>query len=150
MKDFSINFTVDQSAGEVFNAITNVRGWWSQGLKGNSLAQGDEFEYRHGQVHYSRHRLTELVPGRKVVWLTVDSKLTFVADTSEWNGTMIVFEISEDKNGTTLTFTHRGLTPDQACYEGCSNGWAYYIDSLRQLIITGKGKPDRPETGLAD
>ena len=32
--DFKITFVVDQTANEVFNAIKNVRGWWSEELEG--------------------------------------------------------------------------------------------------------------------
>ncbi|MGZ3872925.1 MAG: SRPBCC family protein [Mucilaginibacter sp.] len=142
MKNFDLTFTVAQSPQEVFDGIINVRGWWSSGLEGESELLGDEFIYRHGEIHYSKHRLTEVVPYTKVVWLTLEGSINFVDDKTEWNNTTIVFDITENKGETTLHFTHIGLTPELACYNGCSRGWSYYIDSLKKLITTGTGTPD--------
>ncbi|MBS1508327.1 MAG: SRPBCC domain-containing protein [Bacteroidetes bacterium] len=142
-KDFTLTFYVNQSPREVFNAITNVRGWWSEALEGNSAALHDEFVYRHGDIHYSKHRLTEVVQDQKVVWLTLDSKLTFAKKQDEWNGTQMVFAITRaDK--TKLEITHQGLVPDFECFENCSKGWTYYLqNSLLPLITSGKGNPDK-------
>jgi hypothetical protein len=39
-----------------------------------------------------------------------------------------------------------GLVPAFECFEACSRGWSFFVgESLRQLITTGKGKPDRKE-----
>lgn len=142
MKAYKISFSVIQTPEEVFTAINLVRDWWGP-VKGNSQKAGDEFEYRHGDVHYSKHRIAEMVPNQKVVWLTVDSQLNFVQQKDEWNGTKIVFEIAEKDDLTTLTFTQEGLTPALECYGGCSGAWGFYVgESLRDLIINGKGKPD--------
>ena len=40
--------------------------------------------------------ITELVPGKKVVWHVSDSQLNFEKDKSEWTGTEIVFEINKN------------------------------------------------------
>ncbi|MBL4678888.1 MAG: SRPBCC domain-containing protein [Mucilaginibacter sp.] len=143
MEDLKISFTVSETPHEVFEAVTNVRGWWSATLEGESAHQGDEFIYRHGDLHYSRHRLTEVVPDKKVVWLTTDSSINFVDDKTEWTGTTIIFEIGRKDGETTLEFTHYGLVPALACFEACSGGWRYYIESLRQLIVSGEGHPDK-------
>lgn len=84
-QNFQITFLVDQSTEEVFNAVNNARGWWSEELEGNSEKLNDEFSYRHGELHYSKHKLTEVIPNEKIVWLTVDSKLSFVEKQEEWN-----------------------------------------------------------------
>ena len=145
-KSFNITFLVDQIPGEVFNAINNVRGWWSEELEGSSEKLNDEFIYRHGDIHYSKHKLIELIPDKKIVWLTLDSKLTFVEKQDEWNGTKMVFEISKQDDRTKLDITHLGLVPDFQCYDGCSKGWTYYLkNSLLLLITTGKGKPDQKQ-----
>ncbi|QKJ32764.1 SRPBCC domain-containing protein [Mucilaginibacter mali] len=141
-QNFSKTFTVDKTPEEVFNAISNVCSWWTENLEGASQNLNDEFEVRFGDVHYSRQKLSEVIPGKRMVWLITDSKLTFVEDHHEWTGTETVFEISAVDNKTQLTFTHKGLTPKFQCYNGCSSGWTYYINSLHQFIETGKGVPD--------
>jgi hypothetical protein len=142
-QNYVTSFTVDQSPEEVFAAVNNVRGWWSEEIEGSTDKLGAEFAYRHKDIHYSTHRITEWVPGQKVVWRVLESRLNFVADKSEWNGTDIIFEIGKKDNRTELRFTHAGLVPAFECYETCSNAWAFYINqSLFTLISAGKGEPD--------
>ena len=142
-KDFNIYFLVDQSPKEVFDAVNNVRGWWSEALEGNSEKLLDEFSYRHGTSHYSKHKIVEMIPNEKVVWLTLESNLTFVEKKDEWNGTFMIFEINKQGDKTKLDITHQGLVPAFQCFDSCSKGWTYYLqNSLLPLITTGKGKPD--------
>jgi len=146
-KDYTASFTVDQSPEEVFNAINNVRGWWSGEIDGRTDKLGAKFTYRYEDVHRSTQRITELVPGKKVVWHVLDAKINFAKDKSEWNGTDIVFEIARKANKTELRFTHVGLVPAIECYGKCSGAWGFYIkDSLRSLITTGKGDPNQKES----
>lgn len=87
--------------------------------------------------------MTEVIPNEKIVWLTLDSKLTFVEKQDEWNGTKMFFEISQQGDKTQLDITHFGLVPNFQCYDACSKGWTHYLkNSLLPLITTGKGKPD--------
>ena len=142
-QNFSLSFLVDQTPKEVFDAVNNVRGWWSEALEGNSEKLHDVFIYRHGEFHFSKHKLIEIIPDEKVVWQTLDSKLTFVEKQNEWNGTKVIFEISKLGDKTKLDFTHDGLVPNFECYNSCLKGWTYYLEnSLLLLITTGIGKPD--------
>jgi uncharacterized protein YndB with AHSA1/START domain len=142
-RDLTIDMVVAQSPQDVFNAINNVVGWWSADFNGSSHQLGDEFEVRFGDVHYSRQRLVEVVPGEKVVWLVTDSHLSFLDDKSEWTGTTIRFELSTPDTNTHLHFTHVGLVPDIECFGDCSNGWnQYLLHSLLPLITTGLGYPN--------
>jgi hypothetical protein len=144
-KDFSTIITVNATPQKAFNAINSVTKWWTENLEGRSEKVNDEFTVRFGDVHVSTQKLTELVPGKKVVWLVTKSKLNFVKKEDEWTGTTIIFEISEKGNKTQITFTHKGLA-DYECYTACSGAWTEYIrDSLLALVNTGKGQPTPKE-----
>lgn len=144
--NYSTTFTVDQTPHEAFTAINNVRGWWTQNLEGNTERINDEFEVRFADIHYSKQKLVELIPDRKVVWQVEDSYLSFLNDKSEWTGTKIVFVVAEKGDQTEVRFTHEGLIPMIECYDACSNAWGGYISgSLRKLITTGTGQPDAKE-----
>ena len=141
-QDFTLAFTADQTPEEVFDAINNVPAWWSGEVEGDTAKLGSEFSYRVAGAHYSKQKITESVPGKKVVWHVTDARLEFVKDKEEWKGTDIVFDIARKGDKTELRFAHEGLAPDFECYEGCSNGWNLLVNgNLRKLIATGEHQP---------
>jgi len=139
--DYTTTILVDQTPKEVFNAINNVRGWWQGEIEGSTDKLNDEFTYHMAEIHFSKQKLIEVIPDKKVVWLVMESKLNFIKKKSEWTGTKISFEISKKENKTQIHFTHMGLVPEIECYGGCSSAWSQLIEqSLFSLITTGKGK----------
>jgi hypothetical protein len=145
---FATTFSVDQTPEEVFHAINDVRGWWSEETKGATDKLGAEFKYHYEDVHRCRMKITEFVPGKRVVWLVLDNYFNFTEDKTEWTGTKVIFEVSKKDNKTQLRFTHEGLVPEYECFNVCSNAWGSYINSsLRSLIETGKGRPNQKEKG---
>lgn len=142
-ENFTVAFSVDQTPKEAFDAINNVRGWWSGEVEGETDKVGAEFTYRYKDVHRTTQKITELVPGKKVVWHVTESDLSFVKDKAEWIGTDIIFDISSQNGKTQVRFTHAGLAPQIECYGNCSNAWGVLIrGNLRNLIATGKNQPD--------
>jgi len=141
-QDYTTSFTVSQTPNEVFDAINNVRGWWSGEVEGHTDKPGAEFTYRVPDAHFSKQKITEFVPGKKVVWHVSDARLGFVKDKSEWKGTDVVFDIAKNGDKTEVRFTHKGLAPAYECFNDCSNAWGMLVNgNLRKLITTGKPQP---------
>jgi hypothetical protein len=144
--NFTATFSVDQTPEEVFHAINNVRGWWSEDIEGDTDKANAEFTYRYQDAHRCRIKVTELVPAETVAWRVVDNYFDFTQDKAEWKDTEIHFEINPRGGETEIRFTHVGLVPEYECFDICSNSWGFYLyTSLRALIRTGHGLPNRKE-----
>jgi len=148
--DFNTTLLVDQTPNEAFNAINNVRGWWSEEIEGGTDKLNDEFNYHYEDVHCCKMKLIEVIPDKKVVWRVLENYFKFTEDETEWTGTKIIFDISEKDDKTQIRFTHEGLVPEYECFEVCKSAWTNYIqNSLQKLITTGTGLPngrDKPQT----
>jgi len=140
--NFTTALLVDETPEEVFNAVNNVRGWWSQEIEGDTDKLNAEFIYHYKDVHISKMKITEFVPGKRITWLVMENYFNFTNDKNEWKGNKIIFEINQKGNKTELQFTQEGLVPAYECYDVCHDAWTNYIQkSLRSLITTGKGQP---------
>lgn len=137
--NFSTTIEVPQSPEEVYNAITHVPKWWSRDYSGQSSRLNDEFIIHHPNQHYSKQKLIEVTPGKKVIWLVTESNLNWIKDNkAEWTNTKMIFEINTEGNKTLLHFIHEGLTPEKECYAMCQRGWSMIIrDWLYHYITTG-------------
>lgn len=143
-QNFTTTLLVDNTPEEAFNAIRNVRGWWSglhaETFEGGAEKVGDEFTfYAGGGAHYSKQKLIELNPYTRIAWLVTDSRLSFVENEKEWTGTQICFDISTQDDKTKIVFTHLGLVPEFECYGSCAPAWTQYVQQqLFNWITTGK------------
>jgi hypothetical protein len=77
---YTASFTVDQSPQAVFDAINNVRGWWSQAEEGDTDKLGAVFYHHYQDVHRCTLKITEFVPGEKVVWRVLHNDFNFIKD----------------------------------------------------------------------
>jgi len=138
-KSYAATIEVAQLPKEVFNAINDVTKWWSKDFEGNSTKLNDEFIINHPNQHYSKQKLVEVIPGKKVVWLVTESKLNWITNNKEeWTNTKMIFEISTKGDKTVLHFTHEGLVREKECYAMCEKGWDIIIkDWLFHLITVG-------------
>ena len=145
--DFTTAILVDQTPEEAFNAINNVSGWWTgkPGIEGSTDKLNDEFTYVYEPHHYSKQKITELIPGKRLVWLVTDCNMPWYSDKKEWANTKLIFDLKENNGVTDLKFTHEGLTPDVECYKDCEPGWTHWIKtSLQSYLTTGQGVFRKP------
>lgn len=140
-KNFHRSITVNASADEAMKKISQVTGWWAKNVKGKSEKLNDTFAVDFGKT-YVDFTITELTPGKKVVWKVTDCNLHWINNKKEWNNTEVVFELSEKGNQTKIDFTHIGLTPGIECYKDCEAGWSeHFGESLVKFINEGTGMP---------
>ena len=145
-KNFSTSILVEQSPKEVFKAVTNVRGWWSEEITGNAEKVDDIFEYHFRDIHRCKVKIVEAIPDQKIVWLVLENHFNFTKDEDEWTGNKMIFEISRKDDKTLLHMTQVGLVPEYECYEVCNTAWTNYVqNSMYKLITTGKGEPNSNE-----
>lgn len=140
-KHYTAAIEFEKSPGDVFQYLTDVSKWWGgKDFEGQCKQLHDEFIINHPGAHYSKQKLTEVVPVERIVWLVTESKLNWLeTNKGEWTNTRMVFELLDKGNKTRLLFTHEGLVPAMECYERCSQGWETVIkDWLFTFITTGK------------
>ena len=138
-KSYTATLEVDQSPGKVFCDICNVSEWWSQDFTGHSSKLNDEFIIMHAGAHYSKQRLFEFIPDKKVVWLVTESYLDWLdGNKAEWTNTKLVFELNTAGDKTVLHFTHEGLVPEKECYSRCAEGWDMVIKMWLLNLIVGR------------
>jgi len=144
---YRYRFTVSQSPEAVWAAVADPKSWWSQEIEGSPAQIGAEVHYHYRDVHRCTFRVTEALPGRRLVWHVTENQFNFTQDRAEWVGTDVVFDLVPQAGGTEVTFTHRGLVPAYECFEICRDAWTAYLGgSLRKRIETGVGEPNPLES----
>jgi hypothetical protein len=144
-QDYKCSFTAAISAEEAMEHISDVQAWWAKHFEGNSSLLHDVFTVRFGGAAgtFVTFEITELIPGKKVVWYVTDCYLHWIADKHEWTGTSISWELGPAAEGTRITMTHHGLVPDAECFEDCRRGWDHHIkDSLVKYLTEQVGLPE--------
>ncbi|HRH39662.1 MAG TPA: SRPBCC domain-containing protein, partial [Flavobacteriales bacterium] len=126
--NYTTSFIVQRTVREVHDAICRVTAWWTINTDGNTNAVGDEFTVQFADVHRTKQRITEMVPGQRIVWHVSESHLPWLKDAEEWKGTDIIFDIAAEGAGARLAVTHVGLTPQVECFAQCEKGWNFFID----------------------
>lgn len=145
MDHYQQSFIAQAPPAALYAALTTpegLRGWWTQECE-VATAVGGILHFRFGGTHKAM-RIERLEPGRAVRWLCTAAHIDLdqLTHKDEWVGTQLVFDLTPDGQGQTrLDFEHRGLVPAFECYDLCSNGWRYFLGSLRQFVETGHGTP---------
>jgi len=139
--DYHCSITVAVTAREAEKKINQVSAWWAKNMDGKAEKLDDQFTVRFGET-FVKFRISEYIPGKKVVWLVTDCLLHWQNDKTEWTNTQAIWELSENKGTTQINFTHQGLVPEVECYSNCVKGWDQHIKgSLHTFLAGGMGQP---------
>ncbi len=140
-QNYQSSIAADFTPGEAFEAINQVHEWWAKNIEGSTEKLNDVFTVNFSGGTFVTFKITESIPGKNQRQVT-DCYLPWLKDKTEWNGTIVMFEISVVGDETQITMTHVGLVPEIECYGGCEAGWnQYFKGSLLQLLTTHAGVP---------
>ncbi len=118
----------------VYAALTSAHAIsrWYAPCSGDANA-GGQLTFHFGDA-IVRIDVADAIPDRQVRWaVTVSEPLP------EWEGTSIEFVLTDECDGTTLGFCHRGLLASCECFDMCRAGWEQYLPSLRDYVERGAG-----------
>ena len=139
-QDFNCSFAANINADDAIKKISTVSDWWGVTFIGTAEKKNDKFVIKMGNDAFFNCTVSELIPGKKVVWSVGDCNMPWYSNKKEWSNTKMIFDISETDGTTTINFTHEGLTPDIECFKDCEPGWTHWIKtSLFSYFMTGKG-----------
>jgi uncharacterized protein YndB with AHSA1/START domain len=141
--NFQSTIHIKASSSDVFKALTSeISKWWTKEFKGQSRNMLDEFTVRFGSSHKTMV-VVGVIQDIRVVWECLDAVIDLpeLDNKSEWEGTRMGWTIDEEDSYTNLSLMHVGLTPELECYQVCEQGWNTYMQSLKQYLETGTGKP---------
>ncbi|RYZ89828.1 MAG: SRPBCC domain-containing protein [Proteobacteria bacterium] len=142
MSDITHSLGIQAPIAEVYKALSTIDGlsrWWTSDTTGESVP-GKEIKFNflsldkvlRGSITM---RVENLEKDKLVKWRCVDGP-------PEWIGHEFFFELSYKGTETMVKFSHRGWREVVDFTYHCSMKWATYLLSLRDLVTTGKGRPN--------
>lgn len=138
--NFNISITAKISPEAALEKINQIPKWWGVIIEGNTAKLNDQFVIKMGSEAFFNCTITEMIPGKRVVWAIGDCYMPWYKNKKEWSDTRLIFEITENNITTEVHFIHEGLTSELECYNDCKPGWTHWIqNSLFSYFTTGEG-----------
>lgn len=141
--DIKHHLQLKATTQQVYEAITTQQGfegWWSQVCHiASNVGELSFMKFiKEDRVVGMYFRIDELQTDKKVAW-------TCVQDGNPcWVNTKLTFEIAKTNDGCSLTFIHHNFEAkwkDTPPYTMTSEGWTFFMNSLKSYCETGKGQP---------
>ncbi|WP_299938650.1 SRPBCC domain-containing protein [uncultured Pelagimonas sp.] len=107
--------------------------WWSTRVEKTPTGATVRFGNSHVTFDFGTRDGT-------YVWTCTDAHMIIedVADTTEWQGTSLIWQILPDGDGSRITLSHLGLTPQLACNDVCTRGWQHFFESSLLAHLSGQ------------
>jgi len=96
-----------KSPKEVFAHLIDLDKWWLEDFVGERLRLDSEFILKTGDGHFSKNKVIDFEPGKKLAWIATESLRK--TDNYDWSGSKFIFELSLHGNKTLVSFTYDGV-----------------------------------------
>ena len=142
MKTIHHVLDIDAGVDSVWSAITDadrLAGWWSTKLRTTKPIVGERIAFTFAGDFNPVMEITELEEPRKLEWRCVEGH-------EPWrNGTFRFEVVALDDGRTKLRFWQDyAVELSDDAYGVYNFNWGFYLESLRLLCTTGRGKPFTP------
>ena len=143
MKTIHHVLDIDAGVDSVWSAITDadrLAGWWSTKLRTTKPIVGERIAFTFAGAFNPVMEITELEELLKLEWRCVDGH-------EPWsNGTFRFEVVALDDGRTKLRFWQDyAVELSDDAYGVYNFNWGFYLESLRLLCTTGRGKPFTPD-----
>jgi uncharacterized protein YndB with AHSA1/START domain len=136
MAQISHLIRINASPEEVYRRVATTEGvsaWLTEASSENYCRDGTlVLQFPDQGVSFA---VTELVAPSRVAWHCTTRE-------SPWFGTDICFELVPRGGITIVRFDQLGWPEVSDLFRDCSMSWAYFMESLRLLVETGRGTPE--------
>jgi uncharacterized protein YndB with AHSA1/START domain len=132
------------SLDEVYDALTTVEGlsgWWTTDTRGE-IGVGGVLEFRFEPGGFDM-KILELHPAKHVLWEVVDGP-------AEWIGTTVSWDLKQEDDYTIVLLKHEGWREPVEFMYHCSTKWGVFLQSLKQLLETGRGAPEPHDVTISN
>ena len=136
--NYSVEIELAKSPNEVFNHLINLKKWWPEDFEGEDIKLNSEFVFTTGDSHYSKNKVVEFVPDKKLVWLAIEGLRK--TDNYDWSGTKMIFELIPKGNNTILKFTYDGIVLENESDRLVQICDMTVKEMFYNFIVNGKGK----------
>jgi hypothetical protein len=143
LEDYSNTFETNAEPKFVFKALTEqIDLWWTTSTN-KAKKVNDELKVEFGNNTFKLMRVVSVYPDQSLAWQVIEAHINHeeLNNKNEWVGTIIRWTIHSIDNGSQIEFVHKGLTTKMECWGICSNGWDYFLGSLKAFLNSGKGTP---------
>lgn len=127
-----------QKVYEALATVKGIAGWWTDDTTGNSAVGGiviTRFNTLDGtEIGSMKFEIVDLENTKRISW-------KFLEGPAEWIETEVHFNLSQENDYTIVLFSHINWTEEVEFKAHCSMKWAIFLQSLKLLVETGKGKP---------
>lgn len=134
--DYTATITTTASPLTAAQAIDrDLELWWSTRV--DRHANGFTVRFNNSHARFERDAgSNDLAFG----WTCTDAHMIIedVPDASEWAGTQLLWSVTPTESGSTVSLTHRGLTPQIACFDVCQRGWQHFFESSLRNHLNGQ------------
>jgi hypothetical protein len=105
--NYTVEIEVPGSPNDVFGKLIKLKKWWPEDFEGEDIQLDSEFILTTGDSHYSKNKVIEFVPDKKLVWIATESIRK--TDNFDWTGTKMIFELTPAGDSTLVEFTYDGV-----------------------------------------